>query len=97
LVLLGTLLFLSPLAAMIPLATLAGILATVAYNMSEQHVFRTLLKGSWGDILALVATFLLTILIDLTIAIPVGILLALIAFIRKMSQVTDFKIHRKVF
>jgi len=97
LVLLGTLLFLSPLAAMIPLATLAGILATVAYNMSEQHVFRTLLKGPRGDILALVATFLLTILIDLTIAIPAGILLALIAFIRKMSQVTDFKIHRKVF
>ena len=95
--LLGVLLFLSPLAGLIPLAALAGILATVAYNMSEHNTFRMLLKGPRGDILTLLVTFFLTVLVDLTIAIPVGILLALLGFIQKMSTSSQITIHHKEF
>ncbi len=91
--LLGVLLFLSPLTAYIPLASLAGILATVAYNMSEQHVFRLLLKGPRGDIVALLVTFLLTVMLDLTIAIPAGIFLSLIVFVAKMSSGAKVTLH----
>lgn len=93
--LLGVLLFLSPFTAYIPLACLAGILATVAYNMSEHHTFRMLLHGPRGDILALLVTFFLTVVVDLTLAIPVGIGLALLGFIQKMSSSSRVAIHAK--
>jgi SulP family sulfate permease len=93
LVLLLVLLLLAPLAALIPLAALAGILATVSYNMSEQHTFRMLLKGPRGDVGVLLATFGLTVLIDLTVAIPIGILFALLAFLRKMSRAAQVTVH----
>ena len=92
--LLFVLLFLSPLAGVIPLAVLAGILATVSYNMSEHTTFVELSRGPRGDMFVLVATFLLTVLVDLTVAIPVGILFALLFFLRKASrsaQVTMYK------
>ena len=92
--LLFVLLFLSPLAGLIPLAVLAGILATVSYNMSEHHTVALLLKGPPGDVFVLVATFLLTVLVDLTVAIPVGILFALLFFLRKMSQASQVTVHR---
>lgn len=95
--LLGVLLFLSPLTAYIPLACLAGILATVAYNMSEHHTFRMLLHGPRGDILALLVTFTLTVVVDLTLAIPVGIGLALLGFIQKMSTSSRIQIQAKTF
>lgn len=95
--LLGVLLFLSPLTGLIPLPVLAGILATVAYNMSEHHTFRLLLKGPRGDILALLVTFFLTVLVDLTVAIPVGILLVLLSFLQKMSGGNQVTIHRESF
>jgi len=91
--LLGVLLFLSPLAGAIPLAVLAGILITVSYNMSEHRVFRMLLKGPRTDILVLIATFLLTVLVDLTIAIPIGIMLALLGFVQKMSVSSEITRH----
>jgi SulP family sulfate permease len=95
--LLGVLLFLSPLAGMIPLAALAGILTTVAYNMSEHTTFRMLLKSPPGDLLALLATFFLTVLLDLTVAVPLGILLALLAFIRRMSLASCVRVHTKTY
>jgi SulP family sulfate permease len=92
--LLFVLLFLSPLAGLIPLAVLAGILATVSYNMSEHTTFVELTQGPRGDMVVLVATFLLTVLVDLTVAIPVGILFALLFFLRKASRSTQVTMHR---
>jgi len=92
--LLLVLLFLSPLAGLIPLAVLAGILATVSYNMSEHHTFLQLSKGPKSDMAVLVATFLLTVLVDLTVAIPVGILFALLFFLRKMSRSAQVTVQR---
>lgn len=80
--------FLAPLAAMIPLATLAGILMVVAYNMSEWHLFIKLFKGPKSDVLVLLCTFLLTVLVDLTVAIEVGVILAAFLFMRRMVEVT---------
>src|SRR5690606_21404281 len=67
-------------AALIPMATLAGILVVVAYNMSEWRNFVSIIKGPKNDVLVLVVTFLLTILVDLTIAIEIGIVLAAFLF-----------------
>jgi len=75
-------------AAMIPMATLAAVLIVVAYNMSEWRQFVHLLKSPRGDLAVLMATFLLTLFIDLTMAIQVGILLAGFLFLQKMSTQT---------
>ena len=74
------------LASLIPIANLAGILVIVAYNMSEWKNFRSILKGPKGDVLVLLITFLLTVLIDLTVAIEVGIVLAAFLFMRNMIK-----------
>ena len=84
--LLLVLLFIGKWAAMIPMATLAAVLIVVAYNMSEWREFRHLLKSPRGDIAVLLATFLLTVFIELTVAIQVGILLAAFLFLQKMSK-----------
>ncbi|MCC7309534.1 MAG: STAS domain-containing protein [Acidobacteria bacterium] len=76
-------------AAMIPMATLAAVLLVVAYNMSEWREFIHLLKSPRGDVAVLLATFLLTVLIDLTTAIQIGILLAAFLFLQKMSTETQ--------
>jgi SulP family sulfate permease len=73
-------------ASLIPIANLAGILVIVAYNMSEWKNFRSILKGPKGDILVLLITFFLTVLIDLTVAIEVGIVLAAFLFTRNMVK-----------
>ncbi len=86
--LLIVLLFIGKWAAMIPMATLAAILVVVAYNMSEWREFRHLLSSQRGDIAVLLATFFLTIFIELTVAIQVGILLAAFLFLQKMSTET---------
>ena len=83
------LLFLGKWAALIPMATLAGILIIVAYNMSEWQHFRSILKGSSGDVIVLLSTFFLTVLADLTIAIETGMILALIFFVRNLVKQTD--------
>lgn len=86
--LLLVLLFIGKWAAMIPMATLAAILIVVAYNMSEWREFKHLLNSPRGDIAVLFATFLLTVFIELTVAIQVGILLAAFLFLQKMSTET---------
>jgi SulP family sulfate permease len=83
--LLLVLLLIGKWAAMIPMATLAAVLIVVAYNMSEWREFQHLLKSPRGDIAVLLATFLLTVFIELTVAIQVGILLAAFLFLQKMS------------
>jgi len=76
-------------AAMIPMATLGGIVAVVAWNMSELHLFRKMFHSTRSDALVMVATFLLTVLIDLTVAIQIGMILAAFLFIRRMAETTQ--------
>ncbi len=75
----------APLAAYIPLAALAGVLAVVAWNMAEKHEFATLLRSSRGDAVVLLATFLLTVFRDLTEGIVVGSALGAVLFIHRMT------------
>lgn len=82
------LLFFGRWAAYIPMASLAGILILVAYNMSEYKVFIRLLNSPKSDVIVLLSTFLLTILIDLTVAIQVGMVLAAFLFMRRMADVS---------
>ena len=84
-----TLLLFAPLASHIPLASMAPILMVVAFNMSEHQSFRHILKMRSGDSLVLVTTFLLTVFVNLTIAVPVGLGLAMISFIKRMSDVLE--------
>lgn len=79
------------LAALIPMATLAAILVVVAYNMSEWRVFRAELRGPRSDVLVLLTTFLLTVLVDLTVAIGTGMILASFLFVRRMAEETDVR------
>lgn len=89
LVLLLILWFAGHWAGLIPMATLAGILLVVAYNMSEWHLFLGLLRGPRSDVLVLVVTFLLTVLVDLTVAIQAGVVLAALLFMRRMAEVSE--------
>ena len=82
-------LFFGKWAALIPMATLAGILVVVAYNMSEWHLFVKLLKSPKIDIAVLLVTFLLTVLVDLTVAIQAGVVLAALLFMKRMADVTQ--------
>jgi len=82
----------APLASFIPLASLAGVLAFVAWNMVEKHAFVTLMRASRGDALVLMATFLLTVFRDLTEAIVVGFALGSVMFIHRMSKVTAIEL-----
>ena len=94
--LVGILVFAGRWASLIPMATMAGILVVVAYNMSEWHVFMRLLRGPRSDALVLVATFFLTVVVDLTVAIQVGIILASLLFMRRMAEVTEVKPIRDI-
>jgi len=86
------LIFLGKFASLIPLAALSGILIIVAYNMSEWKAFKALLKCSKGDVAILLTTFFLTVIFDLTLAIQVGILMALLLFMRKMNLVSNINV-----
>ena len=81
-----TLLVLAPLAVHVPLASLAPVLMVVAWNMSERQHFAHILKLKSGDSLVLVITFLLTVFTSLTIAVVVGIGLAILLFVKRMSE-----------
>lgn len=81
-------LVLAPLAKFVPLAALAAILVVVALNMAELHRFRTLLGAANGDRAVLLLTFGLTVLVDLTLAIEVGMVLAAFVFMHRMSQLS---------
>lgn len=74
-------------AKLIPMSCLAGILIVVSYNMSEWRSFRSILKGSRFDIIVLLTTFFLTVLVDLTVAIEFGIVLAALIFMYRMSKI----------
>ena len=79
-------LFLGKWAKLIPMSCLAGILIVVAYNMSEWRSFRSILKGQMSDIIVLLTTFFLTVLVDLTVAIQVGVVLSAILFMKRMAD-----------
>jgi SulP family sulfate permease len=83
------LLFFGKWAALIPMATLAGILIVVAYNMSEWKHFLTILKSPRSDMAILLTTFLLTVLVDLTAAIEIGMILAVFLFMRNMIKISN--------
>lgn len=89
--LLGFMLVAAPLAAYIPLACLGGVLAVVAWNMAEKEEFANLLRASWGDAAVLMATFLLTIFADLTIAIGVGVTLGAFLFLHRMAEAVQIE------
>ncbi len=91
-VLLLIFLFLMPYAVYIPLGCLAAILVMVAYNMSEWRTFKYLLKGNKTDVSVLLITFFLTVIIDLTVAIEVGLVLAIILFVKRISETSTIKV-----
>jgi sulfate permease, SulP family len=74
-------------AKLIPMACLAGILITVAYNMSEWRSFISIFRSSGFDIIILLATFLLTVFYDLTVAVEVGIILSALLFMKRMADI----------
>ncbi len=79
-------------AKMIPLAALSGIMVVVCWNMSEYHVFIRMFKGPKSDSGVMLLTFLLTVMVDLIVAIEVGVVLAALLFIRRMSEISDVKV-----
>ncbi len=79
-------LFLGRMAMLIPMACLAGILIVVAYNMSEWRSFLSIMKGTRYDIFILLTTFFLTVLVDLTMAIEIGMVLAALLFMQRMAK-----------
>ncbi len=85
--------FLMPFAKYIPMACLAGILVVVSYNMSEWRSFKAILKNPKSDIIVLLVTFFLTVIFDLTVAIEVGILIACLLFMRRMTEVTNVSVE----
>ncbi|HEY4648334.1 MAG TPA: SulP family inorganic anion transporter [Gemmatimonadales bacterium] len=85
-------LFFGRLAALIPLATLAAIVAWVAYRMADWPVFRSELTAPRSDALVMVTTFLLTVLVDLTTGIGVGMVLASFLFMKRMAEVTNVRV-----
>ncbi|MBB5213426.1 SulP family inorganic anion transporter [Parapusillimonas granuli] len=81
------LLFLAPLAASIPLATLAAILFVVAWNMSElRHVVKMIKRAPRADVFILLTTFCLTVFADLVVAVNIGVVLAMLHFMRRMAE-----------
>ncbi|MGC5328811.1 SulP family inorganic anion transporter [Brevibacillus sp. SYSU BS000544] len=87
LVVLVVLLLLAPYASHIPLASMAPILMVVAWNMSERHEFLHILRTRTSDSFILVITFLLTVFTNLTLAVEVGLILATILFVKRMSEI----------
>jgi SulP family sulfate permease len=90
-------LFLGRLAALIPMAVLAAILVVVSYNMSEWRRFKAELRAPAADVLVLIVTFGLTVLVDLTVAVEVGMVLAAFLFMKRMAEVTNVKLISREF
>lgn len=91
-VMLLMMLFLGDLTKHIPMACLAGVLVVVSYNMSEWRSFKMLAKQSKGTLAILLTTFTLTVVLDITIAIEVGLILAVFIFINRMSKTTNVSV-----
>lgn len=92
-VLLLIFLFLMPLINLVPMACLAAVLIMVSYNMSGWRTIKGILNNPKGDVAILVTTFLLTVIFDLTIAIEIGLLLAAILFLRRVTENTQIKVY----
>jgi SulP family sulfate permease len=90
-------LFFGRWAALIPMAALAGILVLVSYHMSEWRTFRAEFRAPKSDLAVLLTTFLLTVLVDLTVAVEVGMVLAVFLFMRRMSEVTNISAFTREF
>lgn len=91
LMLLLFMMLLSKFVTMIPLCVLSAILLVVAYHMSEWRSVRSILKAPKEDILVLAISFFLTVLIDLTVAVEIGLLISLVLFVKRMQEVTSIK------
>lgn len=88
------LLFLAPLAASVPLATLAAILFMVAWNMSElRHVAKMIRRAPRADVVILLVTFGLTVFADLVVAVNIGVVLAMLHFLRRMAESVVVRQH----
>ncbi len=85
-------LFLMPLINYVPMACLAGVLVMVSYNMSGWRTVMAIMKNPKSDITVMLVTFLLTVIFDLTIAIEIGLLLAIILFLRRVMENTSVKV-----
>jgi len=94
LVLLAIFLLLMPLIELVPMACLAGVLIIVAYNMSGWRTVRSLLRNPKSDIAILATTFILTVVFNLTIAIEIGMLLAVLLFLRRVSENVQVSVLR---
>jgi sulfate permease, SulP family len=90
-------LFFGRLAALIPLATLAAIVFWVAYRMAEWQVFKSELSAPKSDAIVMLTTFLLTVLVDLTMGIGVGMVLASFLFMKRMAEVTNITMVSQEF
>ncbi len=86
-------LFLMPLINLVPMSCLAAVLIVVAYNMSGWRTIRALFHSPKSDISVLAVTFLLTVIFDLTIAIEMGLLLAIILFLRRVMDNIEIKVY----
>ena len=93
LVLLLIFLFLMPLINLVPMSCLAAVLIVVSYNMSGWRTVVGIFKAPKSDISVLVVTFLLTVIFDLTIAIEIGLLLAIILFLRRVMENTQIRVY----
>lgn len=89
------LLFLGGLTKHIPMACLAGVLIIVSYNMSEWRTFKGLMRNAKSDVAVLITTFGLTVIFDLTIAIEIGLLMAAVLFIRRISETSSISIFKE--
>lgn len=92
-VLLLIFLFLMPLINMIPMACLAAVLIVVAYNMSGWRTIRSIAHAPKSDFTVLLVTFFLTVIFDLTIAIELGLLLAVVLFLRRVMENTQIRVY----
>ncbi len=85
-------LFFGKYANLIPMATLAAILVIVSYNMSEWRSFKSMLNSPKSDVAVLLTTFFLTVIFDLTIAIEIGMVLAVLLFMKRMAEVSNVSV-----
>lgn len=90
-------LFFGRWAGLIPMAVLAAILVVVAYHMSEWRRFREELRAPKSDVIVLLTTFTLTVLVDLTVAVEVGMVLAAFLFMKRMAEVTNVSLLSRDF
>ncbi len=94
-VLLLIFIFLIPLINYVPMACLAAVLVMVSYNMSGWRTIVGIMKNPKSDISVMIVTFLLTVVFDLTIAIEIGLLLAMVLFLRRVMENTEIKVYSK--